>query len=408
MEFRRGPFLPVLERQEEGGEVGFVLAVQQAVAIQADHVLHRRVLAEDLVGLIDHGPRAVQAGAVGQNGHPQQIALILVRHEAAGHALEQPEGDEQQAAEQHQSDQHAPEQEGRTGDIAAGHFVERFIKAAKEDIFLAVRRLEQDRRQRRTEGQRHHAGDDHRNGDGDGELLVQLAGDAAQEGGGNEHRAQHQHDGDHRAGHLVHRPPRRLLGVQTELMHVAFDVFDHHDGVVHHDADGQDHAEQGQGVDREAQHIHAGESADDGHRHRQQGDQRGPPVLQEQVHHQNDQDDRFEEGMHHRLDGDFDELGGVVGNGIADAGGEILGQLLHPGDDLVGDIQGIGAGLLIHHDDIGAFAIQQTFRVVAASAQFDPRHVAQQHGRTIGVGAQDDLLEFLGVRPAGPWRTPAG
>ena len=30
------------------------------------------------------------------------------------------------------------------------------------------------------------------------------------------------------------------------FVHDAFDVFQHHDGVVHHDADGQHHAEQGQ------------------------------------------------------------------------------------------------------------------------------------------------------------------
>ncbi|MEI2783741.1 MAG: hypothetical protein V9H25_21920 [Candidatus Competibacter sp.] len=57
--------------------------------------------------------------------------------------------------------------------------------------------------------------------------------------------------------------------------------------------------------------------------------------------------------------------------------------------------QGVGAGLLIHHDEIGALAVEQAFRVVAANAQLDPRHVAQQHGRTVGIGAQDDLLEFL-------------
>lgn len=51
----------------------------------------------------------------------------------------------------------------------------------------------------------------------------------------------------------------------------ALDVLEHHDGVVHHDADRQRRREQGEGVDREAEPPQAGEGADRRYRH---GDQR--------------------------------------------------------------------------------------------------------------------------------------
>ena len=96
---------------------------------------------------------------------------------------------------------------------------------------------------------------------------------------------EHQGHGDDRPGDLVHRPAGRLRGVQP-LLQPALDVLDDDDGVVDHDADGQDQAEQRDVVQAEAQRGHDGEGADDGDRHGDQGDQGGPPVLQEDQHHE--------------------------------------------------------------------------------------------------------------------------
>jgi hypothetical protein len=66
--------------------------------------------------------------------------------------------------------------------------------------------------------------------------------------GGDEYRAERQRDGDERAADLVHGPPsgfrRRITDAQ-----VAFDILDDDDGVVDHDADGEDQSEQRQVVE---------------------------------------------------------------------------------------------------------------------------------------------------------------
>ncbi len=123
--------------------------------------------------------------------------------------------------------------------------------------------FEQDGAQGRRQGECHQAGDGHRHGDGDGELLVHHPGHAAHEGDRQEHGAEHQHDGDHGAGDLLHGEDGSLLGGALLLAHDPLDVLQHHDGVIHHDTDGEHHAEQGQQVDGEAQHQHTGEGTDE-------------------------------------------------------------------------------------------------------------------------------------------------
>ena len=53
---------------------------------------------------------------------------------------------------------------------------------------------------------------------------------------------------------------------RQSLADVALDVLHHDDGVVHHDADGEHQAEQGQIVEREAERREHGEGADQRHR----------------------------------------------------------------------------------------------------------------------------------------------
>ncbi len=115
--------------------------------------------------------------------------------------------------------------------------------------------------------------------------MTRQAGD---EGQRHEHCDQHEGDGDNRAGNFAHG----LIGGLTRCFarfDIAFDVFDHHDGVIDNDADGQHQTEQGQCVDGEAEDVHDREGADDGNRYAQQRYDRRPPGLQEQDHHQDDE-----------------------------------------------------------------------------------------------------------------------
>ena len=185
-------------------------------------------------------------------------------------------------------------------------------------------RLEQQGAQRRRQRERHHPRNDHRDHDGDSELLIHLATEPAQKGHRNEHRGKHQYDGDHRTGYLFHGLEGRLTWRQPFLTHETFDVFDHDDRVVDHDADGEYQTEQGQQVDGKTEQQHAREGSDDGNRNGQQRNQRRARILKEQKHHQHHQHDGFDEGVDHLLDRYAHELGGVEGYLVGQAIGKPL------------------------------------------------------------------------------------
>jgi hypothetical protein len=94
-----------------------------------------------------------------------------------------------------------------------------------------------------TERQRVERGKKHGNRDGDGELLIEFAGDSGNEGGGHENGRKNQSDADDGSGQFFH-------GLQSGVFRshaffdVALDAFHNDDGVVDDQADGQDQAEE--------------------------------------------------------------------------------------------------------------------------------------------------------------------
>ena len=271
---------------------------------------------------------------------------------------------------------------------------ERFFHEPGEPILGRVVVLEQHGAQRRGKRQRIERRNHRRDRDGDGELLVELAGQAADERRRHEHRAQHQRRGDDRAGHFAHRA---LGGVHRRQAQrdVALDVFDHHDGVVHHDADGQHQAEQRQVVDGKSQRQHDRKRADEGNRHRHQRDDGGAPGLQENNDHDHDQQDRLDQRVHHRLDGVPHEDRRVIDHRIIHAVGKILLQFLHRLADVRRELEGVGAGRLEDRQGHGGLVVQQRTQRVTVRAQFDPGHVLEQRLLAVGAGLDDDLAEFL-------------
>ena len=96
------------------------------------------------------------------------------------------------------------------------------------------------------------------------------------------------------------RDPRSAAHRRHATLDVAHDVLQHHDGVVHHEAGGHDQRHQRDRVQRVAAQVHDAEGADQRHRHRDAGDQRGAPAAQEQQHHQHHQahrDDQRQLGL---------------------------------------------------------------------------------------------------------------
>jgi len=144
----------------------------------------------------------------------KDVTLVFVREEAGGDKLAEETGADGDGHQKEKTDQASADGDPANADIAP-------CNAAKHPVEPVVELLhwpaafdlgsEQHRAECRAQGQRVERRDDHRDGDGDGELLVELARDPRNEGGRHENRRQNDGNGDHWTGNLFHGPECRVL-----------------------------------------------------------------------------------------------------------------------------------------------------------------------------------------------------
>ncbi len=254
--------------------------------------------------------------------------------------------------------------------------------------------LEQQGAERGAEGERVEGGEENRDRDGDGELLVEATGDAGNEGRGNEDRGEDERDGDDRAGHLLHGSVGRVNRGHA-LFDVVLDGFDDDDGVIDDQADGEHQAEERKRVDGEPEQREDHEGADERDRHGEQGDERGAPSLQEDVDDQDDEGQRDEERDEDLVNAGVDGRGGVERDVIRHVRREGLGELVHPRANIFCRLNGVGAGELIDSHDGRRLAFKAAIEVVGLCAELDAGDVPEVEDRAVGVGAQDDVAELL-------------
>ena len=157
--------------------------------------------------------------------------------------------------------------------------------------------------------------DQQRDEHGRRERREHLALDALQ----REQRHQDDGDDEHREGDRPRHLDERLghdRGAcalrRSRLREVAPDVLDHHDGGVHHHADGEGQPAQAHQVRGEARRAHDDEAHEEGERQREDDDQRGAQLGEEEEEHQDDEDAALEQRVDHGLDAGLDERGAVV------------------------------------------------------------------------------------------------
>ena len=326
------------ERAEDRAGVGGVGLRRAGEAGERDGARDAGRVEKDLRGALHDGVGAFERGAIGQLDHGDDVRLVGLRDEARRHDAEHRAGEHQQTDVAHEHDHRQANRPAHAAGIGVRRERERAVEEAeepaerevpqpREPVLLRAVRREHQRAQRRAERERVERGDDRRDGDGDRELAVELAGDAADERRRDEHRRQHQGDGDDRAADFVHRLARGVARRLAQLQ-VPLDVLDHHDRVIHDDADREHEAEQREIVEREAQRRQHGERADERHGNRDQRDDRRAPVLQEHDHDEHDQQHGLEDGLLHRGDRLLDELRRVVADLALEPGGKALAQLV--------------------------------------------------------------------------------
>src|SRR5207247_1218670 len=115
-------------------------------------------------------------------------------------------------------------------DIELGAAPEHSIEPVKELSERPVALLlwpEQHPGKRRAQRESVKGGEDHRDGDGDGELLVEPSGNARDECRGYKNGRDNQGNTDDRTGELFHGFPRRILGRQAFLDVAVYTFHDH-------------------------------------------------------------------------------------------------------------------------------------------------------------------------------------
>jgi len=249
---------------------------------------------------------------------------------------------------------------------------------------------ERGRERERIEGR-----NDGRNRNRDGELLVELPGQPADERRRDEDRAQHQRGRDDGAGYFAHGAPGRLVRFQTKG-DVSFDVFHDDNCVIDDNADSQHQAEERKIVDGKSQPEHDGEGPDQRHGHGRERDDGRAPRLQKENNNNHDQEDRFNQRVNDGLDGMPHEHGRIIDDRKIDALGKILFQFLHGVTDIGGKLQGVGAGQLEDGNRHRRFIIQQRAQRVTVRADLHAGHVLQKSFLSVGADLDNDLAEFLG------------
>jgi hypothetical protein len=278
---------------------------------------------EDPVGLLDGAqdrlelarvlPGVFHRSAIGTIEDADNGGPVFDRGELALHAGEQDVACAAHANPHHDHQPALAQRESQHRGVATHHRAHHRVDAAHEEIGLRIV-LEQLRAHHRRQRQRDEAGHDHRAGERQRKFGEQLAGAPGHEGHRCIHRGQRDRHRHHREADLL--APSEGGGLRFHaLLDVAIDVLQHHDRIVHHQADRQHQREQGERIDRKAERsisVNA-PTSDTGmvtsgtSMARQLRGRTGTPRHQQH---------RLPDGGEHRVDRTLDEHRAVVGDVI--------------------------------------------------------------------------------------------
>ena len=393
----RLPFVPWLEndRQQAAGLIG---PYAGAGTRDVQHVLYVRFRRQESHGPVRHLPGAFDGCPFGQFQFHGEVTLIFLRHETAGHeSVHHPDADHDDS----ESGKHTPRVFQRRADhttveaVACGQSE---INPPEETVFAAGARFQEKRTHDRAERQRHDRGDHYRYGDRDRELAVELSRDPGQEAYRHENGAEYQRHGDERPSQILHRFFCRFARGKVLFVHDAVHVLHHHDGVVHHDADGQNQSQQRQHIQREPEKHHHAEGADQRDRHGHNGNDRCAPALQREVNDQNHQ----QQGLEQRAVNVMDRLRNIRGHVERDVVGDALGKtqadLFHRLPDRFGDLHGVRSRQHVDVQYGGVPAVYAALGIVGRGFERDTRYVAQPDDRAVRIRPDYDLLELTDRR----------
>ncbi|MNJ33787.1 hypothetical protein D3C77_284770 [compost metagenome] len=141
--------------------------------------------------------------------------------------------------------------------------------------------------------------------------------------------------------------------------------------------------------------MHEEQYADHRQRNGDHRDQYRTQGAEEQEDHDDDDQYRFDQSLHHLIDRRLDKQGGVVSDRGLEVGRQLASQVGQQFAHLLDHIQRVGAGRGLDTDVDRRGAIERTDGVVVFRAHLDPCHVAEQHP-AVAAGLERDVGEGLG------------
>ena len=207
-------FIPRLEGDEEKAAVGVLHVLIRLKPTTVVQLATPGTFSTRSSTLFANVVRALERGGGRKHNDRIGVALVFLVDEAGGQVLVGPPDADHGHDQDERRDGHLADEEGADIDVGGRGRAERAIEAAEEiaERTAAFRaRPQQHGGKRGAERQGVEGGDQHRDGDGDGELLVEPARDAGNEDGRDEDGGENQGDGDDGAGDLVHRLERGVL-----------------------------------------------------------------------------------------------------------------------------------------------------------------------------------------------------
>ena len=344
---------------------------------------------------------AVERDVLRRLGEGEDLPGVLVRDEALGDDHEQVRGGHEGEHEDPQREARMPHGDLERPLVHAEHAVEDALGGRVEAPVRSAPAAQEAAAHHGRQRERDEAGHEHRGADDDRELVQQPADHAAHEEHGHEHGGQGQGHRDDGEADLAGAVQRRLHAPLAHL-HVADDVLEHHDGVVHDEAHGERQRHQREVVDRVAQHVHDHERADDGHGQRQARDDRRRDVPQEEEDDEDDEGDGEEQGELHVVHRVADRDRAVVEDVEVHRGGE-LG--LEHGEDLpdrVHHLDGVGAGLALDGEDDRPVVVVPARDLVVLHAVDDAPELLEADRRAVAVG-DDERPVGRGIGELARW-----
>ena len=187
------------------------------------------------------------------------------------------------------------------------------------------------------------------------QLLEEHTRHARHHGQWEEHADHGQGRSDNRDGHLVRTMDGCLLGLRTAF-DVVGHVLEHHNGIIHHVADGYRKTRQRNHIDRRAHHSQVDERSHQRKRDGEHDHDYCAPASKEEEAHQCHEEHSVDDDLLQRTDGSVDVLRGVHNHTQRDVRRQCLLDLWQHGEHLLRDSHRVGTRLLLHDDHRALFA----------------------------------------------------